>query len=184
MRRRITSQILFVTLLLVCYCFASAQSSTTPNRPDNIKAEKSSPGDDSPPLTTMEEEMRAKRAIKYAEKEHKENLDRANEIAQLGKDLSSAFKEKRQLARDDIKRLDRLEKLTKKARGESGGEDTEGALEKKPSDLEAAVGEVERVSSSLSEKIKQTPRQVISAAVIDEANVLLELIKLTRTMVH
>jgi hypothetical protein len=182
MTKRIISQIFLLSLLLVCCCFVAAQ--TTPTRPDNIRAEKSAPGDDSPPLTTMEEEMRAKRAIKYAEKEHKENLDRANEIAELGKGVNSTFKQKKQLSREDMKRLDRLEKLIKKARGESGGEDTEGALEKKPVDLETAVCEVERVSASLSEKIKQTPRQVISAAVIDEANVLLELIKLTRTMVH
>src|SRR4029450_13889892 len=117
MTKRITSHVLLMSLFIVCCSLASAQSGTLPPKPDNIRAEKGSPGDDNPPLTTMEEEMRAKRAIKYAEKEHKENLDRANEIAQIGKGLASTFKEKKQLDRDDVKRLDRLEKLSKKARG-------------------------------------------------------------------
>jgi hypothetical protein len=132
----------------------------------------------------MEEEMRAKRAIKYAEKEHKENLDRANEIAELGKGLAASFKQRKALDRDDLKRLDRLEKLTKKVRSEAGGEDSESKLEKSPSDLGSTVCRIGEVSLSVSEKIKQTPRQVISAEVIDEANALLELIKLARTMVR
>jgi hypothetical protein len=180
-----TRIILLGFLMLLCSSLCSAQGqSTTMPRPDTIKADKSSPGDDNPPLTTMEEEMRAKRAIKYAEKEHKENLERADEIADLGKGLASSFKQKKLLNRDDVKRLDRLEKLTKKARSEAGGEDSDDTLDKKPSDLEGAVSQIHDVSSSLSEKIKQTPRQVLSAGVIDEANVLLELIKVVRTMIH
>jgi hypothetical protein len=132
----------------------------------------------------MEEEMRAKRAIKYAEKEHQENLDRANEIAELGKGLAASFKQKKAFDRDDVKRLDRLEKLTKKVRSEAGGEDSETTLDKTPPDLGTAVCQIGDLSLSVSDKIKQTPRQVISAEVIDEANALLELIKLARTMIR
>src|SRR5215213_11570955 len=48
-----------------------------------------SPDSDSP-LTTFEEEMRAKRAIKLAEKDHQENLNRAHEIAEIGKGLQES----------------------------------------------------------------------------------------------
>lgn len=130
----------------------------------------------------MEEEMRAKRAIKYAEKEYKENLDRANEIAEIGKGLAATYTQKKAFDRDDMKRFDRLEKLTKKVRSEAGGEDDEITLQKTPADLAAAVCQIGDVSASVSEKVKKTPRQVISAEVIDEANTLLELIKLARTM--
>src|SRR5215510_15957114 len=112
-----TRPIFLICLLIASPLIVCAQQSSLPPAPDRIRADKSTPGgEDGPPLTTMEEEMRAKRAIKYAEKEHKENLDRANEIADLGKGLAASFKQKKALDRDDVKRLDRLEKLTKKVR--------------------------------------------------------------------
>jgi hypothetical protein len=125
--------------------------------------------------------MRAKRAIKYAEKEHRENLERANEITELGKYLASSFKQKKAFDREGMRRLDRLEKLTRKIRSETGGEDDETTLPKPPTDLDSALVCVGKIAVSLGEQFKKTPRQVVSAAVIDEANVLLELIKLVRT---
>jgi hypothetical protein len=80
-----------------------------------------------------------------------------------------------------MRRLDRLEKLTRKIRSETGGEDDETTLPKPPTDLDSAVVCVGKIAVSLGEQFKKTPRQVVSAAVIDEANVLLELIKLVRT---
>ena len=184
MKTRPINAIFLLSMALAFPSVIAGQTASLPPRPDSIRADKSSPNDDGPPLTTMEEEMRAKRAIKYAEKEHKENLDRANEIAELGKGIAAAFTQKKALDREDLKRLDRLEKLTKKVRSEAGGEDTESQLDKTPSDLAATVCQIGDVSLSVSEKVKQTPRQVVSAEVIDEANALLQLIKLARTMIR
>ena len=47
---------------------------------DSMGADKSSPHDEQRPSNPIEDEMRAKRAIKFAENEHKENLDRAREV--------------------------------------------------------------------------------------------------------
>ncbi|HEY6119475.1 MAG TPA: hypothetical protein VIV66_05915 [Pyrinomonadaceae bacterium] len=135
-------------------------------------------------MTTLEEEMRKKREIKYAEKEHEENLVRASELVELGKSLALSFNQKKLLDHDDMKRLDRLEKLTRKIRSEAGGEDGEVTLDKPPADLNAGVCKIGEVATSVGEKFKQTPRQVISASVIDEANVLLELIRRVRSMTH
>lgn len=146
-----------------------------------MSADKSSPNDDGPPLTTFEEEMRAKRAIKLAEKEHQQNLDRAREISQLAKDLQQGLKDKSTLDREDLKRAERLEKLTKKIRGEAGGEADEVQIVNRPSDISAAATQIAEVSESLSKSVQNTPRQVISASVIDRANVLLELIRILRT---
>jgi hypothetical protein len=132
----------------------------------------------------MEEEMRKKREIKFAEKEHRENVSRANEIAELGKGLAATFKQKKRLDREDLKQMERLEKLTRKIRSEAGGEDCETKLEKPPGDLDTGVARIGEVAVSVGEKVKETPRQVISASVIDEANVLLELIRLVRNMVR
>ena len=133
------------------------------------------------PLTTYEEELRAKREIKMAEKDHKENLERAREIAQIGEELKVSLKDKTLLDRDCMKRIERLEKLTKKIRGEAGGDDQEIVIQDKPPNLAAAGEQIADASRLLSKEVQDTPRRVVSASVIGSANVLLELIRLART---
>jgi hypothetical protein len=187
----------FVVVATCLFCFSiSVSAQTTPNnnppssnfpaRPpqktsDPMGPEKTSPSDDGPPLTTFEEEMRAKRMIKLAEKEHQQNVERAREISQLAKDLQQGFKTKSTLDREDVKRLDRLEKLTKKIRGEAGGEANEVQIVNSPTDRSSAVTQIAEVAESLSKSVQNTPRQVVSASVIDNANVLLELVRILRT---
>ena len=137
--------------------------------------------EDDTPLTTFEEELRAKRAIRMAEKDHEENLKRAREIAQLAKELNDSLKDKPVLDRDSLKKVERLEKLTKKVRGEAGGEDEEVEIPNRPADLPATLAQIAEASESLSKGVIDTPRQVVSASVIGKANVLLELIKLVRS---
>ncbi len=132
------------------------------------------------PLTTFEEEIRAKREIKLAEKDHKENLERAREISQIGKELLEGLQGKSSLDRVSLKKIERLEKLTKKVRGEAGGEDEEVEIVDRPADISTAAKQVAAASESLSKNVINTPRQVVSATVIGNANVLLELIKLLR----
>jgi len=137
--------------------------------------------DDQNPLTTFEEEIRAKRMIKMAEKDHQENLDRAKEIQQLGKELKERLQGKSALDRDNLKKIDRLEKLTKRVRGEAGGESEDISIVNPPKDLPEAVCQIGEKSEALSKEVQNTPRQVVSASVISSANMLLELIKIART---
>jgi hypothetical protein len=132
-------------------------------------------------MTSFEEELRAKRAIKMAEKEHEENLNRAREISDIAKQLQVSFKAKLSLDRDDNKKLDRLEKLTKKIRGEAGGESEEVEIVDRPTDTQKAITQIVGKAEVLSDSVKKTPRQVVSASVIDSANVLLELIRIARS---
>ena len=168
--------------ILFCSSLAVAQVSPAPRptpTPQSIDGRIKGPDD--PPLTTFEEELRAKRAIKIAEKEHEENLNRAREIAQIGKELNDRLKNKPVLDRDSLKKIERLEKLTKKVRGEAGGEDEEVEIPNRPADLPATLAQIAEASDSLSKNVIDTPRQVVSASVICKANVLLELIKMVRT---
>jgi hypothetical protein len=159
------------------------QSTSSPPKPPDMSAEKSRP--DSPgPLTTFEEEMRAKRAIKLAEKEHQDNLNRAKEISELGQDLKSELQNRTALDREDTKKLDRLEKLTKKIRGEAGGEDDDVQIANAPADVPSAITQIADNADQLSKDVQKTPRQVVSAAVIDRANVLLQLVKILRAFIH
>jgi seryl-tRNA synthetase len=131
-------------------------------------------------MGSFEEEIRAKRAIKLAEKDHEENLARAKEISQLAKALQETLKNKTALDRDSSKKLERLEKLTKKIRNEAGGEDEEVKIVDRPANIIAAVNQIAESAEQLSKTVQDTPRQVVSASVIGNANVLLELIKLLR----
>ena len=67
--------------------------------------------------------------IKMAEKDHQENLDRAKEIQQLGKEIKESLQGKSSVDRDNLKKIERLEKLTKKVRGEAGGESEDLSIE-------------------------------------------------------
>jgi hypothetical protein len=171
--------IFFTCALLLSVHSALAQTSrpqpTPPSLPSDTGSDK-----DNRPLTTFEEELRAKRAIKIAEKDHKENMDRACEVAKLAKDLQGSLKGKTTIDRDSQKKLDRLEKLTKKIRSEAGGENEEMEIVDRPSDITAAVNQIAESAESLSKTVQDTPRQVVSASVIGNANVLLELVKLLR----
>ena len=138
---------------------------------------------DDTPLTTFEEEIRAKREIKIAEKEHEENLKRAREIADIGKQLKD-FKDGSTLDHDCAKKIERLEKLTKKVRSEAGGDDDEITITPRPTDLPSAIKQIAEASETLSKDVQNTPRRVVSASVINNANVLLELIRLARSFVH
>ena len=172
-------------ILLICALFfvsantATAQftQETTPRppRPESPTRDK-----DQPPLGGFEEEIRAKRAIKMAEKDHEENLRRAKEIDDLAKQIQTSLKDKTTIDRDSMKKIERLEKLTKKIRNEAGGEDEEVKIVDRPSDIAGAVNQIVESAESLSKAVQNTPRQVVSASVIGNANVLLELIKLLR----
>ena len=175
------------SFIILCVVVSAAQSSSkvspTPPPPPDITADKRL-GESSGPLTTFEEELRAKRAIKIAEKEHEDNLNRAKEISQLGQSLKNDLKDRSALDREDTKKIDRLEKLTKKIRGEAGGEDDDVQIAAPPADVPTAVTQIADNAEQLSKDVQKTPRQVVSAAVIDRANVLLQLVKILRCFIH
>lgn len=178
--------VLIVLPFLLCSGVTFGQNpvprSTPP--PPPIEVPGRDPGQEGRPLTTIEEEMRWKRALKMAEKDHRENLERAREIAQIGKELKQSLTTQSSIDRETLKKVERLEKLTKKIRGEAGGEDEEVEIANRPPDVSATISQIADASETLSKDVQNTPRQVVSASVINNANVLLELIKIFRGFVR
>ncbi|HSD46517.1 MAG TPA: hypothetical protein VLB87_07830 [Pyrinomonadaceae bacterium] len=173
--------IVFICLLLVLSASLAAAQDDPSKTPLPARPQSPLPRDrDNPQLGSFEEEIKAKRAIKLAEKGHQENLERARQILDLAKDLQANLKDKSTIDRDSLKKIDRLEKLTKKIRNEAGGEDEEVKIVDRPADMTAAVNQIVESAESLSKTVHDTPRQVVSASMISTANVLLELIKLLR----
>jgi DNA repair ATPase RecN len=132
----------------------------------------------------MEEEMRKRREIKLAEKEYRDNLERAREVAELGAALRDSYKAHKSLSHEDTRKLERIEKLAKKIRNEAGGSDEDTSLDDPPRELEPALSRLAEVSGSLRKVVEKTPRQVVSAAVIQQANALLQLLKFCRSLFH
>jgi hypothetical protein len=59
------------------------------------------------------------------------------------------------LIREDTKRVDRLEKLTKKIRGEAGGEDDDVQLPNAPSDVPSLVLQIAENAESIIQRRRE-----------------------------
>ena len=133
-------------------------------------------------LTSIEEEMRTKRQLRYAEQQYQENLDRARDLSVLSEAIVRAYREKHTLGNEDVKKLEKVEKLAKGIRSAAGGSEDDTKMEKPPADMDSAVKMLGTLSHSLKEQVEKTPKRVISAVVIDQANVLLELVRIVRRL--
>ena len=176
------ARVLFIACLFGASLSSAAAQSAELGKPGVRGTDNMTGADGHKPFAAVEEEMRAKRAIQVVDKEYQENLERARDLSFLSTSLSASFKQKNTLDREDIKKLGKVEKLAKSIRNAAGGEGETIQLEKAPNDLASALNMLEDLSKSLKEKVEKTPKHVISAAVIDEANVLLELIRIVRTL--
>ena len=176
-----TLRILIKPLLVVALFGVCAQPAVAQRRITSIVDASNGDGDEQK-LSPMEEEMRVKREIEASDKAHKENVNRARTLVSLSESLVTAYKANNQLSREDLKKLKRAEKLVKRIRDDAGGCEQEVDPEENPKDLSTALTRLLELSDSLKQRVEKTPKRVVSAAIIDEANVLLELIRMVRTM--
>lgn len=133
-------------------------------------------------IGSPEEEIIRRAEIKHEEESHKEMIERADEAALIGAQLLNTFQKNKSLGRDDFKKLERLEKLARKIRGSTGGSDDDAPLDNPPQQLEKALARLAEVSGQLNKSVQKTSRLVISAAVINSSNELIELIKHIRSI--
>jgi hypothetical protein len=175
-----------LVMLLGSVRMSSAQTSprTVPTPPEPMNVEKPQPSVDKPALGSIDEEMRVKQSIKLLEKEYKQNVERAREAAELSVQLRDTLKEGHSFGKEESRKLERLERLAKKIRDEAGGSDENDLLTDPPGRLDSALSRLADVADSLFKVVEKTPRQVISAAVIEKANALLQLAKLTKSLFH
>lgn len=171
--------LLALTSLALFACAASAQTGSQPTVP----------GDNSNQgprreLGSPEEEIIRRAEIKHEEESHKDMVERADEAAVIGEQLLDSFRKNKSLGKDDLKKLDRMEKLARKIRGGAGGSDDDEPLENPPDQMEKAVARLAELSEQLSKNVQKTSRLVISAGVINNSNQLIELIKHIRAIPH
>jgi len=135
-----------------------------------------------PDIGSPEAEILRRAEIRHSEDAHKEMVERADETSQIGGELLTTFKKSRTLGRDDLKKLERMEKLARKIRGGAGGSDDEVPLDNPPAQLEAAITRLAELSETLKKSVQKTSRLVISASVINNSNELIEIIRLIRSL--
>ena len=171
-----------LAILLTFSIRTQAQGASSTALPKMADATGSQDSGDKEPVTfgSLEEEMRAKRKIKLDEKQYQDNLDRAREADKLSLELIDSYEKSKALTREDTKKLERLEKLTRKIRSEAGGSDEEASIDNPPSELKLALSRLSQVTTALRKVVEKTPRQVVSATVIQQANVILQLVRITR----
>lgn len=177
---KLAPAVLTVVVIGICYVSASAQQ-RPPSIPNYMGADQKADGEVGMG-STLEEEMRVKRALQAAEKAHKTNLERARDLASLGASLLSRFNDSNILNREDFKKLEKAEKLAKGIREAAGGSEDRVEIENPPTNVAAALCKFSELADSIKQKVEKTPKHVVSATVIDEANVLLELIRIVRAI--
>jgi hypothetical protein len=160
----------------------AARGQTAPKYPDNIQQNKpSGAAPDDPEQDLPHREMLKEMELKREEKDYKEHLSRAKENARLAVELQEAFTRQKTFQGADLKKLSRMEKLSRQIRSNAGGEENKDEL-KEPPQVEAALERLVTLSAELQKKIEGTPRQVVSAAIIKRANEIVELVKHIRTL--
>ena len=157
-------------------------ASATPPPPGSEPRATPSDKDDSPfsDFGSPEREMRARQELKAEKKQYDENVARAREASGLASQLVKTYEAKKIFNSEDTKKFERLEKITKRIRSEAGGSDTDPDLKDIPGLMETAVKLVAELADDLRKLVEKTPRHVISAAVIDQANKILGLLQRVR----
>ena len=170
----------------VLTCVASAAQAQQPrpldNSNDDVGADKARPDRNRSKIMvgSPEDEMMARQDIKAAEKDYQENVDRAREAAQLSTEIRDAYLHNKSFGHTEQKKLERLEKLTRKIRSEAGGSDGDVTIDNVPSQIEPALARLAEISDKVRKGVEKTPRQVVSASVIEDSNELLEIIRYVR----
>ena len=178
----LTCAVAFAAALLLGSYPAYCQSRPPPSSsaPDD-KRSKSDNDDLGSDIGSHEREMRAKLALRAEKKLYDENLARAKETSEIASQLLESYKAKKSFSADDNKKLERIEKLTRRIRNEAGGTDTDIEIEVSPV-IETAMKSIADMAEDLRKEVEKTPRHVISTTVIDQANKLIGLIQHVRDM--
>jgi hypothetical protein len=133
------------------------------------------------PVSSPEAEIIKRAEIKREEENHSKMVERADEAARLGTNLRAAFDKQKTLGPEDLKRLEKMEKLARNIRGNAGGSDDEEPLNDPPAKLDDAVVRLAEVSLKLNESVRKTTRLVVSGTVIRRSNELIELVRHVRS---
>jgi len=128
------------------------------------------------------QEMLFKMQIEKEKKDYDEMLERGEQALNISQEIEKSYEKTGTLTRDDREKLDDVEKLVKKIRGELGGEDDEksASAADDPKDLVTGVKYLAKSTADLVDELKKTTRFSISAAAIESSNTVLGVLRFLR----
>lgn len=131
-------------------------------------------------FSTREHDTRTRLILKEEKKNYEEHVARAKEARQIASDLKAVYETRNLFSAEEQKKWERLEKLTRRIRNEAGG--SEGPTDPRdvPASMDAAVIRIAEMADELCKEVEKTPRRVVSASVIEQANRLIVVIQFVR----
>lgn len=173
-----------LVLLAATWLTARAQTPQTtqpwPNRPASAQPTPDDKKNEGVDFATRDFDARTRLILKKEKKEHEEHVERARDAADLAAELEKTYETNRVFNAADYKKLERLEKLTRRVRNDVGGSQTDGDPKDLPRSIEEAVPMLATMAKELFEEVENTPRRVVSASIIDRANKLISVIQFVR----
>ena len=176
--RGVLLAIVSAVVLLFGSSFTAAQVRNT--TPDAKSAGPEDKQKDDVDFGSRENSARTDLMLKADKKAYEEHIARAKEASLIAVELRNTFEAKQLFASEDRKKLDRLEKLTRRIRNEVGGSESDSDIKDLPQTISAALKLLADETESLRKEVENTPRHVVSASVIDQANKLIGLIDFIR----
>jgi uncharacterized phage infection (PIP) family protein YhgE len=133
-------------------------------------------------------ETLAKNRIEREKKDFQELLDRGAEAAKLSEELDTSFVKNKSLNLDDQRKLERLEKLSKKIREELGASDSNSSNDNpsgnsediKLSTLPDAIDKLKNITVKLTDELQKSSRYIVSAIAVQSSNNILKIIRFIR----
>lgn len=141
--------------------------------------------DDPNGVTKSVKEMLDKMKVEEEKKDYDQMIDRGDQVLKLSEDVQKAFSANGNLTSEQRAKLDGIEKLVKKIRGELGGDETDendstDDLDLPPSDQTDAINKLPKLASRMVDELKKTTRFSISAAAIESSNAVLRAVRFLR----
>jgi DNA repair protein RadC len=129
----------------------------------------------------MPEEMRVRMAIERADNEHRKVLADVDKLNELSTEVAKSFQERGSLSADEMKKLGAIEKLAKSILSKSGGEEVDdktGRIEKMT--VADAVNNINTAAAAIKKTMTTETRHVVSAAVIESSNDIINIAQFLR----
>ncbi|HEY8205443.1 MAG TPA: hypothetical protein VIF81_11995 [Pyrinomonadaceae bacterium] len=133
---------------------------------------------------SRETDARTRLILKAERKAYEEHVGRAKEARDIAAELKTRYLTSNVLNAADQKKLERLEKLTRRIRNDVGGSESDADPNDLPNTISQAVNLLADMAKELSDQVEKTPRRVVSTSIIDQANKLLALIQFVRGSRH
>src|SRR5690349_10717256 len=169
---------MLIGLLLSAFGFARAQSSSQtpiapPPSPPPASNKEDHDRDNDVDFGSRETDARARLMLKAEKKAYEEHVARAKEASDLAAELKTSYGASNSFNAADEKKLERLEKLTKRIRNDVGGSEMDADPKDMPNTFGDAVCALADMAKGLYDEVEKTPRHVVSASLIEQANKLL-----------